>query len=120
MNRRRVVVTGLGIISCVGNELETAWGNVVAGRSGIGPIIEFDCSQFSTRFGGSVHDFDADRYIPPKEQRKIDTFIQYGIAAAQDAAEHAGLSTETYPAERIGVAIGSGIGGIGTIEANYE
>jgi len=120
MNRRRVVVTGLGVISCVGNEVETAWSNVLAGRSGIGPIIEFDCSKFTTRFGGSVQNFDADRYIPPKEQRKIDTFIQYGIAAAQDAVEHAGLSIEAYAAERIGVAIGSGIGGIGTIEANYE
>ena len=119
MSRRRVVVTGLGIISPVGNELEAAWGNVVAGRSGIGPIIDFDCSEFSTRFGGSVRDFDVSAYIPPKEVRKMDTFIHYGIAAAQDAVDHAGLTLDSYPAERIGVAIGSGIGGIGTIESNY-
>ncbi len=120
MSRRRVVVTGMGIIACVGNELETAWQNVVAGRSGIGPITEFDCSKFSTRFGGSLKGYDPSDYIAPKEQRKVDTFIQYGISAAHDAVRHARLDTEAYPAERIGVAIGSGIGGIGTIEANYE
>ncbi len=120
MSRRRVVVTGLGIISPVGNNIESAWNNVVEGRSGIGPITEFDVSDFTTRFGGCVKDFDASAYIPPKDQRKIDRFMHYGIVAAHQAVEHAGLSTSAYPAERIGVAIGSGIGGIGTIEQNYE
>ncbi len=119
MARRRVVVTGLGVISPVGNDLETAWQNVLAGRSGIGPIIEFDVSDFSTRFGGSVKDFDASAYVPAKEVRKMDTFIHYGIAAAHDAITHAGVSTKTHPADRIGVAMGAGIGGIGTIETNY-
>jgi 3-oxoacyl-[acyl-carrier-protein] synthase II len=120
MTRRRVVVTGLGIISPVGNEVEEAWRNVAGGRSGIGPIIDFDASDFSTRFGGCVKDFDATAYMPSKEARKIDPFMHYGIAAAQQAVEHAGISTDNCPAEQIGVAIGSGIGGIGTIEANHR
>ena len=120
MSRRRVVVTGMGIVSPVGNDIETAWQNVVEGRSGIGPITNFDVSDFTTRFGGCVKNFDASEYIPPKEQRKIDPFIHYGIAASHQACDQAGLTAETYPAERIGVAVGSGIGGIGTIEANYQ
>ncbi|MDJ0927699.1 MAG: beta-ketoacyl-ACP synthase II [Gammaproteobacteria bacterium] len=119
MSRRRVVVTGLGIISPVGNDLETAWRNVVEGQSGIGPISSFDVSDFSTRFGGCVKDFDPSTHISPKEQRKIDPFIHYGIVAAHQAVEQAGLTTDSYAPERIGVAIGSGIGGIGTIEANH-
>ncbi|RMF99259.1 MAG: beta-ketoacyl-[acyl-carrier-protein] synthase II [Gammaproteobacteria bacterium] len=120
MNRRRVAVTGLGVVSPVGNDVETAWQNVLAGRSGIGPITHFDVSEFSTRFGGCVRDFDPSPYLPPKEQRKIDPFMHYGIAAAHQAVEQAGLADSAYAPERIGVAIGSGIGGIGTIEANYE
>ncbi len=120
MNRRRVVVTGLGVVSPVGNDAETAWQNVLAGRSGIGPITHFDVSDFSTRFGGCVKDFDASPYLPPKEQRKIDPFMHYGIAAAHQAIRQAGLDGPAYGPERVGVAIGSGIGGIGTIEANYE
>ncbi len=119
MSRRRVVVTGMGIISPVGNDLETAWRNVVEGQSGIGPISSFDVSDFSTRFGGCVKDFDPSTHISPKEQRKIDPFIHYGIVAAHQAVEQAGLTTDSYAPERIGVAIGSGIGGIGTIEANH-
>lgn len=120
MNRRRVAVTGLGVVSPVGNDVETAWQNVLAGRSGIGPITHFDVSEFSTRFGGCVRDFDPSPYLPPKEQRKIDPFMHYGIAAAHQAVAQAGLVDSAYAPERIGVAIGSGIGGIGTIEANYE
>ncbi|MBT8444536.1 MAG: beta-ketoacyl-ACP synthase II [Gammaproteobacteria bacterium] len=120
MTRRRVVVTGLGIISPVGNDLQTAWKAVVAGKSGIGPIEEFDASAFSTQFGGSIRGFDISEYMAPKDARKIDQFMHYGIASAEQAIDQAGLSVETYAPERIGVAIGSGIGGIGTIEANYE
>lgn len=120
MTRRRVVVTGLGIISPVGNDLQTAWEAVASGKSGIGPIQEFDVSAFSTRFGGSIRGFDVSEYMAPKDARKIDKFMHYGIASAEQAIDHAGLSAETYAPERIGVAIGSGIGGIGTIEANYE
>lgn len=119
MSKRRVVVTGAGIVSPVGNELEVAWRNVVEGHSGIGPITEFDVSDFSTRFGGCVRDFDAAQYLPAKELRKIDPFMHYGIAAAEQAVVGAGLGDAGYASERIGVALGSGIGGIGTIEGNY-
>ncbi len=120
MPNRRVVVTGMGIISPVGNDLESAWRQVVAGISGIGPITDFDVSQFSTRFGGSIRDFDASQYVPAKDLKKMDPFIHFGIAAATQAVEHAGLRDSGYALDRIGVAIGSGIGGIGTIEANHE
>jgi len=78
---RRVVVTGLGIISPVGNDIPTAWGNLVAGRSGIGPVTRFDASSFPTRIAGEVRDFDVAAYMSPKEARHFDTFIHYGIAA---------------------------------------
>jgi 3-oxoacyl-[acyl-carrier-protein] synthase II len=120
MSSRRVVVTGMGIISPVGNDLETAWKQVVAGQSGIGPITDFDVSEFSTRFGGNIRDFDASQYIPAKDLKKMDPFMQFGIAAASQAVAHAGLGDSGYPPDRIGVAIGSGIGGLGTIEANHS
>jgi 3-oxoacyl-[acyl-carrier-protein] synthase II len=120
MAKRRIVVTGLGVISPVGNDVETAWDNVVAGRSGIGPITDFDVSAFSTRFGGCIKDFDAGEYMPVKDVRKVDRFIHYGLAAAQEAVTQAGISPENYPGERVGVTFGSGIGGLGTIEANHE
>ncbi len=120
MSSRRVVVTGMGIISPVGNDLETAWQQVVAGHSGIGPITDFDVSQFSTRFGGSIRNFDASQYVPAKELKKMDPFMHFGIAAASQAVAHAGLPDSGYSPDRIGVAMGSGIGGIGTIESNLE
>lgn len=120
MTKRRIVVTGMGIISPVGNQLEAAWQNVVGGHSGIGPITDFDVSQFSTRFGGSIRDFDASQYVPAKELKKMDPFMHFGIAAASQAIAHAGLADSGYAPDRIGVAIGSGIGGIGTIESNHE
>jgi 3-oxoacyl-[acyl-carrier-protein] synthase II len=110
----------MGIISPVGNDVETAWRNVAEGRSGIGPITDFDVSACSTRFGGCVKDFDVTQYVAQKELRKIDPFIHYGIAAASSAVEHAGMDGDTYAPDRVGVAIGSGIGGIGFIEANCE
>ncbi len=120
MTKRRVVVTGFGIISPVGNNVPTAWENIVAGRSGIGPIEDFDVSAFPTHFGGCIKDFDVEKFMSAKEARKVDAFVQYGIAAAEEAVSHAGISTDVYPAERIGVATGSGIGGLGTIEKNYQ
>lgn len=110
----------MGIISPVGNEIETAWQNVVAGCSGIGPITDFDVSSFTTRFGGCVKDFDSTEWVPKKDLRKIDPFIHYGIAAACKSIEDAGLPDSGHSPERVGVAIGSGIGGIGTIEDNCE
>jgi len=120
MTKRRVVVTGLGIISPVGNDVPTAWNNVVEGRSGIGPILDFDASAFSTTFAGCIKDFDATDYLPAKDVRKVDPFIHYGIAAAEQAVNQSGISTEHYPGPRIGVAMGSGIGGLNTIEQNYQ
>lgn len=113
-------MTGMGIISPVGNEIEPAWQNVVEGRSGIGPITELDVSLFSTRFGGCIKDFDATEYVPKKDLRKIDSFMHYGIAAACKSIEHAGLEDGVHAPDRVGVAIGSGIGGIGFIEDNCE
>lgn len=120
MSKRRVVVTGLGIISPVGNDIATAWRNVVGGVSGIGPITDFDVADFSTRFGGVIKGFNAEEHIPAKEARKMDPFIHFGIVAAQQAVADAGLVDAGHAPNRIGVAMGSGIGGIGTIEANYR
>ena len=120
MTKRRVVVTGLGIISPVGNDIPTAWENVVAGRSGIGPIEDFDASAFSTSFAGCIKNFDITDYMLAKDARKVDEFVHYGFAAAEQAVKQSGISTQCYAAPRIGVAIGSGIGGLGTIERNYQ
>lgn len=119
MNRRRVVVTGLGIVSPVGNTVESAWKNVVDGVSGIGPIDSFDTSLFTTRFGGVVRDFDVESVMSAKEARKIDPFMHYGIAACSQALAHAGLEISDANRHRIGVTMGAGIGGIGTIENNH-
>jgi 3-oxoacyl-[acyl-carrier-protein] synthase II len=116
MNKRRVVVTGLGTVSPVGNDVATAWDNVVAGRSGIGPITHFDASAFPTRIAGEVKGFDPAHYIPPKDIKKMDTFIHYGIAAGTEALKDSGLDITEANAARIGVAVGAGIGGIATIE----
>lgn len=120
MSNRRVVVTGMGTIAPVGNDTSTAWNNVVEGISGIDPILEFDTSKFSTRFGGCIKDFDASLYMQPKDARKIDLFMQYGIGAADEAMQSSGLEVTDANKYRIGVAMGSGIGGIGTIEANHD
>jgi 3-oxoacyl-[acyl-carrier-protein] synthase II len=120
VSRRRVVVTGLGIVSPAGSTVAKAWENVVAGRSGIRKIEAFDASEFSVQISGPVRDFNADDYIPPKERRKMGMFIHYGIAAGVQAINDAGLKITEANATRIGVAIGSGIGGLPDIEKNYE
>lgn len=120
MSRRRVVVTGLGIVSPVGSAVDVAWANILAGRSGIGPITRFDVSRFTTRFGGGVSGFDVDHYLAPKDARKMDVFMHYGVAASRQAIEDSGLEVNTDNAHRIGVAVGAGIGGIETIERNYR
>lgn len=117
---RRVVVTGLGIISPVGNDVETAWRSVLAGKSGIRLIDTFDVSDFTTRFGGLVRNFDPAHYnISVKDARKMDDFVQYGYAAAIQAIEDAGLTQVSDPT-RCGVSIGSGIGGLGFIEKSHD
>jgi 3-oxoacyl-[acyl-carrier-protein] synthase II len=119
MSRRRVVVTGLGLVSPVGNDIATGWSNLIAGRSGIGRITRFDASAFTSQIAGEVKDFAIDAYIPAKEARHFDTFIHYGIAAASQAVKDAGITVETVNPERVGVIIGSGIGGLPMIEDNH-
>lgn len=114
---RRVVVTGLGIVSPVGSDIDTAWANVVAGRSGIGPITHFDCSAFATQFAGQVQGFDVSQWIAAKDSRRMDPFIHYGIAAGVQAARDGGLDPVPEALQaRFGAAIAAGIGGISTIE----
>ncbi len=120
MAKRRVVVTGLGIVSPVGNDLKTSWENILAGKSGASLITEFDTTDQATKFACTVKDFDASLYIPKKDLKKMDTFIHYGIAAADQAIKDAGIEITDENAERIGVAVGSGIGGLPLIEKNKE
>lgn len=117
---RRVVVTGLGIISPVGNNTAAAWDNIVNGRSGIQPLTAFDVSAFASRIGGEINDFDASQYMAPKDVRKYDPFIHYGVAAAAQAMEDSGLEVTEENAPRFGCMIGAGIGGIATIENSYS
>ncbi|WP_225774988.1 beta-ketoacyl-ACP synthase II [Pseudomonas sp. Marseille-Q5115] len=116
MSRRRVVVTGMGMLSPLGVDVPSTWQGILAGQSGIGPIEHTDLSAFSTRFGGSVKAFDVAQYLSPKEARKLDLFIQYGLAAGFQAVRDAGLNIDDSNRERIGVAMGSGIGGLTNIE----
>ncbi len=124
MSRRRVVVTGLGHISPVGNTVAEGWANLVAGRSGIANITRFDASALSCRFAGEVKGFDIAQYIPAKEARHMDTFIHYGLAASIQAVQDAGLPSKEQlteeQAERIGVMVGSGIGGLPMIEETQK
>jgi 3-oxoacyl-[acyl-carrier-protein] synthase II len=123
MTRRRVAVTGLGLISPVGNTVAEAWANLVAGRSGIGPITRFDASAFTCRIAGEVKGFPLEEYISAKEARHMDTFIHYGLAAASQAVGDAGLATgdalNEEQAERVGCIVGSGIGGLPLIEETH-
>ena len=120
MSKRRVVVTGLGILSPVGSTLESAWSSILAGKSGIASITRFDTSDFSVRIGGEVKGFDVTEHMPAKEARKMDPFIHYGVVAGSMALADAGLEVTDENAERIGVSIGSGIGGITGIENGHN
>jgi len=114
--KRRVVITGLGIISPVGNSIAAAWDSVLNGRSGVGAITRFDASAFTTRIAAEVKDFEPTQYLPAKDIKQMDTFIHYGVAAGMQAWQDAGLSVDTSEANRIGVIVGSGIGGLPRIE----
>ncbi|MEK6805290.1 MAG: beta-ketoacyl-ACP synthase II [Pseudomonadota bacterium] len=114
--KRRVVVTGMGIVSPVGNDLATAWANVTAGKSGITLITRYDVSTFPTKFAGQILNFNVADWMNPKEARRVDPFIHYGVAAAKMAVKDSGLEITDANRERVGVCVGSGIGGIGTIE----
>jgi len=120
VTQRRVVVTGLGLLSPGGNSVDSGWTSAVEGRSGIAAIRGFDVSAFSTRFGGEIKDFELDKYLEPKEARKCDPFIHYGIAVSEQAIADSGIDSGPFDPHRVGVAMGSGIGGIHTIETNYE
>ena len=120
MSKRRVVVTGLGVVSPVGIGVNTAWENLVAGQSGITRITKFDPTPFSSHMAGEVKDFDVSLYLPAKEARRMDTFIQFGMAAGIEAFKDSGLEVTEENAERIGVAIGSGIGGLNLIEQTND
>ncbi len=119
MTKRRVVITGLGMVSPVGGNVADSWADILAGKSGIAPITHFDVSGFPVRFGGSVKGFDVTDYMKAKDARKMAPFIHYGVAAGIQAIEDAGLEVTEANAERIGVSIGSGIGGLGGIEEGY-
>jgi 3-oxoacyl-[acyl-carrier-protein] synthase II len=120
MSKRRVVITGLGMLTPLGNDVNTTWKNILAAKSGIGPIESFDSSPMGTHFAGEVKGFDVEQYIPKKETKKMDRFIQLGIAAAKQALVDSGLVITDENAPRVGVSIGSGIGGIGLIEENHS
>ena len=118
MTKRRVVVTGMGMISPLGNSVAETWQNVLAGKSGIALIDRFDVSEFTTRIGGAIKNFDVADYMAAKEAKRFDPFIHYGVAAAEQALSDSGLEVTESNAQRIGTAIGSGIGGIGLIESS--
>jgi 3-oxoacyl-[acyl-carrier-protein] synthase II len=118
LSRRRVVVTGLGIVSPVGSTVAKAWDGIVNGRSGIGPITRLDVSAFPARIGGEVRDFDAEEYMSTKDVRKFDPFVPFGFATAVQAIRDSGIEITEANSARIGVAIGAGIGGLSTIEDN--
>lgn len=120
MSRRRVVVTGLGMLTGLGNTVESTWAGIVAGKSGISLIDHFDTTNYSTRFAGLVRGLDVEAYMPAKEARRMDEFIQYGIIAGVQAMADSGLEVTPENAPRIGVSIGSGIGGLSSIERSKE
>jgi 3-oxoacyl-[acyl-carrier-protein] synthase II len=119
MSIRRVVVTGVGLVAPVGLDTKSGWENILAGRSGIQPITHFDIAPFTTRFGGPIYGFDPELYVSKKDVKKMDKFIHYGIGAGSQAMEDAGLEITDANRYRIGVAVGSGIGGIAGIENSY-
>ena len=120
MSKRRVVVTGMGMLSPVGNTVETTWKALLAGQSGINLIDHFDTSAYATRFAGLVKGFNSEEFISRKDARKMDAFIQYGIAAGIQAMQDSGIEVTAENAPRMGAAIGSGIGGLGLIEENHS
>lgn len=120
MSKRRVVVTGLGIVSPVGSSVSSAWETILKGGSGIAPIKRFDVSAFPVRFGGEVRDFNLDEYITPKEARRMDPFMHYGVAAGMQAVKDSGIDFQKTDPHRCGAVCGAGIGGLWTIENEYE
>ena len=120
MSKRRVVITGLGVVCPVGNNVDDSWKNIINGVSGIAPIDNIDTEGQVVKFGGAVKNLDISHYLSPKEAKKMDVFIHYGMAAGIQAFEDSGLEVTESNAERIGVAIGAGIGGLTTIEKTAD
>jgi 3-oxoacyl-[acyl-carrier-protein] synthase II len=120
LSKRRVVVTGLGIVSPVGNDVASAWASITAGRSGIGPVARFDATSFPTHFGGEIRDLDLSPYITPKDARRMDAFMQYGVVAGMQAMRDSGLVITEANTERVGILMGSGMGGLESIEVAYD
>jgi 3-oxoacyl-[acyl-carrier-protein] synthase II len=120
VSKRRVVVTGMGMLTPLGVDLESSWQGLTAGTSGIAPIQSFDTTDYSVRFGGHVPEFDISEYLPPKEARRMDGFMQFGLVAGIQAMRDSGLEVTDENRDRIGVAVGSGIGGIVTIETCHD
>ena len=117
---RRVVITGVGVISPIGNDRSTFWNNLIAGKSGVGPITQFDPSDFPVRIAAEVKDFDPLDYLERKEARRMDRFVQFAVAASRMALEDAGLDMSKEDPDRVGVYIGSGIGGLATWEEQHQ
>jgi 3-oxoacyl-[acyl-carrier-protein] synthase II len=120
VERRRVVITGMGCISPLGNDVSTTWERLLAGESGVGPITQFDASEFKTRFAAEVKDFDPDAFMGRKDARRMDRFAQFAVVATREALEQSGLQVGDENSYRVGAIIGSGIGGIGTLLAEAE
>ncbi|HXC08861.1 MAG TPA: beta-ketoacyl-ACP synthase II [Steroidobacteraceae bacterium] len=120
MSKRRVVITGLGIVSPVGNDVSTAWASILAGRSGIGAVTRFDAGSFPTHFGGEIRQLDLESFMSVKDARRMDAFMQYGVVAGMQAMRDSGLTVTPENADRIGVLMGSGMGGLESIEVTYD
>jgi 3-oxoacyl-[acyl-carrier-protein] synthase II len=120
LSKRRVVITGLGIVSPVGNDVATAWATILAGRSGIGPVTRFDAASFPTHFGGEIRQLDLAPYMSTKDARRMDAFMQYGVVAGMQAMRDSGLTVTESNADRIGILMGSGMGGLESIEEAYD
>ncbi len=120
LNKRRVVITGLGIVSPVGNEVDAAWSSILAGRSGIGPVARFDPAKFPTRFGGEIRELNLEPYISTKDARRMDAFMRYGVVAGMQAMRDSGFVVTEANADRIGIMMGSGMGGLESIEDTYQ
>jgi 3-oxoacyl-[acyl-carrier-protein] synthase II len=120
LSKRRAVITGLGIVSPVGNDVATAWASILAGRSGIGPVTRFDTSNFPTHFGGEIRQLDLEPYMSAKDARRMDCFMQYGVVAGMQAMRDSGLVVTEANSDRIGVLMGAGMGGLESIEQAYD
>jgi 3-oxoacyl-[acyl-carrier-protein] synthase II len=120
LSKRRVVVTGLGIVSPVGNDVASAWSAILAGRSGIGPVTRIDTTTFSTHFGGEIRQLDIEPYLSVKDARRMDAFMQYGVIAGMQAMRDSGLVVTEANSDRIGILMGSGMGGLESIEDTYD